>query len=272
MLRQAIVQHRRKFGVLLHRHFGRLRRARNRYLQVMLSCLTGTIYDDPPLKVLGNDQFDPELREYGWDWPSKAHTMIGRRRMENLRTLAESVIFNGVQGDFIETGVWRGGACIYMRAILEAYEVKNRVVWLADSFEGLPPPNSTTYPADKGDVFHTYTDLAVSIEHVQKNFAKYNLLDGQVKFLKGWFKDTLPTAPIKRLALLRLDGDMYESTMDALRHLYDRLSPRGFVIVDDYRVVAGCREAVDDFRKLRGIDDLIEEIDGVGVFWQKTRW
>ena len=159
-----------------------------------------------------------------------------------------------------------------MRAIFHTYGVKNRRVWLADSFEGLPPPDPLVYPADADDAFHTYADLAVSLDAVKQNFAKYGLLDDQVMFLKGWFKDTLPTAPIERLALLRLDGDMYESTIDALRHLYDKLSPHGFVIVDDYRVVEGCRKAVDDFRKLRGIDDLIKEIDGVGVYWQKSRW
>lgn len=258
-------------ATILYRHFGSLRKVRHQYLQVMLNCLTGSIYNDPPLKAMGTGQFDAELREYGWDWPSKAHSMIGRKRMENVRALAENVIFSGVQGDFIETGVWRGGACIYMRAILGAYGVKNRKVWLADSFEGLPPPDPATYPADRGDIFHTYSDLAVSIDDVRQNFAKYNLLDDQVIFLKGWFKDTLPTAPTGPLALLRLDGDMYESTMDALRHLYDRLSPRGFVIVDDYRVVDGCRAAVDDFRATRGIDDAIIEIDGVGVYWQKTK-
>ena len=270
----------RKIGIIrrmltayiLYRDFGRLRRVRDRYLQLMQNCLTGSIYEDPPLKVLGNEQFDAELREYGWDWPSKAHSMIGRKRMENLRALAERVIFGGVPGDFIETGVWRGGACIFMRAILEAYGVKNRRVWLADSFAGLPPPDPASYPADAGDMFHTYADLAVSIDEVKRNFEKYGLLDDQVVFLKGWFKDTLPEAPISRLAILRLDGDMYESTTDALRHLYDKLSLRGFVIVDDYRVVAGCREAVDDFRAARGIKDMIVEIDGVGIYWQKTAW
>jgi O-methyltransferase len=273
-------QFRRKIGTVrrmlsayvLYRHFGGPRRVRDQYLQLMQNCLTGSIYEDPPLKVLGREQFDAELREYGWDWPSKAHSMIGRKRMQNLRALAERVIFGGVPGDFIETGVWRGGACIFMRAILEAYGVRNRRVWLADSFEGLPPPDPATYPADTGDTFHTYTDLAVSIDDVKRNFEKYSLLDDQVIFLQGWFKDTLPAAPIGRLALLRLDGDMYESTIDALRHLYDKLSLRGFVIVDDYRVVAGCRAAVDDFRAMRGITDLIVEIDGVGVYWQKTAW
>jgi len=257
---------------LLYQNFGRLRRIRDRYLKLMQNCLTGSIYEDPPLKVLGNEQFNAELREYGWDWPSKAHSMIGSKRMGNLRALAERVIFDSVPGDFIETGVWRGGACIFMRAILETYGVRNRRVWLADSFEGLPPPNPAAYPADTGDMFHTYADLSVSIDEVKRNFEKYGLLDDQVVFLKGWFKDTLPEAPIGRLAILRLDGDMYESTTDALRHLYDRLSPSGFVIVDDYRVVAGCREAVDDFRAARGIKDMIVEIDGVGVYWQKTAW
>lgn len=272
-------QYRRKIGIVRrklvayvhYRHFGGLRRVRDRYLQLMHNCLTGSIYEDPPLKVLGNEQFNAELREYGWDWPSKAHSMIGSKRMGNLRALVEAVIFGGIPGDFIETGVWRGGACIFMRSILEAYGVRNRKVWLADSFAGLPPPNPTAYPADAGDVFHTYADLAVSIDEVKRNFEKYGLLDDQVAFLKGWFKDTLPEAPIGRLAILRLDGDMYESTTDALRYLYDRLSIGGFVIVDDYRVVAGCRVAVNDFRAARGISDAIVEIDGVGVYWQKTK-
>jgi len=235
----------------------------------MQDCLTGSIYEDPPLKVLGSEHFDPTLREYGWDWPSVAHSMIGRKRMGNLRLLAERVLFDCIPGDFIETGVWRGGACIYLRAVLEAYGVKDRRVWAADSFEGLPPPDAA-YPADIGDKFHTYRELAVPLETVKHNFERYGLLDGQVMFLKGWFKDTLPDAPTGPLAILRMDGDMYESTMDALTHLYDRVSPGGYVIVDDYRVVEGCRRAVDEFRAGRGIADEIVEIDGVGVFWQKT--
>lgn len=256
-------------AALVYRHFGSLRRVRERYLQLMLNCLTGSIYQDPPLKTLGSETFDATLREYGWDWPSMAHSMIGRRRMGNLKLLAERVLFDSVPGDFIETGVWRGGACIYLRAVLDAYGVKSRRVWAADSFEGLPSPDDA-YPADVGDLFHTYADLAVSLDVVKRNFERYGLLDDQVVFLKGWFRDTLPTAPTGPLAILRMDGDMYESTMDALTHLYDRVSPGGYVIVDDYRVVEGCRKAVDEFRVERGIEDEVVEIDGVGVFWRKT--
>lgn len=245
------------------------KRLRNLYISLMENCLTNSIYQDPSFTKQGMKDFDPKLREFGWDWPSVAHTMIGRRRMSNLRSLVENVILHGIPGDLIETGVWRGGACIYMRAILEAYGISDRRVWVADSFEGLPPPNPNEYPSDSGDVFHTYTELIVPLEEVQRNFSRYGLLDDQVVFLKGWFRDTLSTAPIDKLAILRLDGDMYESTTNALESLYDKLSIGGFVIVDDYHMVESCRKAVEDFRLSRGITDVIQEIDNVGVYWQK---
>lgn len=251
-------------------YFRKLRTMRGRYLDLMQRCLTGTIYEDAPFAVLGQKEYDAQLREYGWDWPSKAHTMIGLKRLSNLRALTESVIRNRVKGDLIETGVWRGGACIMLRAVLEAHGVKNRRVWLADSFEGLPAPNPEFYPADEGEKFHEYQELSVSIDQVKRNFEKYGLLDEQVIFLKGWFKDTLPTAPIEKLAVLRLDGDLYESTILPLEVLYDKVSVGGFVIVDDYHVVEGCRKAIHDFFVARNISPQVVEIDGVGVYWQKT--
>src|SRR6185503_17612375 len=171
------------------------------------------------------------------------------------------VINNKVEGDLIETGVWRGGTVIFMRAILKACEVTDRVVWAADSFEGLPKPNPDKYAVDKEDKFHTYDELRVSLDMVKENFRKYDLLDDQVRFLKGWFKDTLPVAPIKKLAVLRLDGDMYESTMDALVHLYPKLSVGGYAIIDDWGAVEGCRLAVLDYRKQKNITEEIITID-----------
>jgi O-methyltransferase len=243
---------------------------REAYLQLLMRCIIGTIYRDPPLRDDKGRGYDPEVREYGWDWPSSAHSMIGRKRMENVRNLVESVLGEHVPGDLIETGVWRGGACIFMRGILKTYGVRDRIVWVADSFEGLPKPDENRYPADRGDAFHTFKELAITLEEVQDNFARYDLLDDRVRFLKGWFKDTLATAPIDRLALLRLDGDMYESTMDALTPLYPKLSRGGYVIVDDYHVVAGCKQAVEDYRAAHAITDPLREIDGVGVYWQRS--
>jgi O-methyltransferase len=157
-----------------------------------------------------------------------------------------------------------------MRGMLKALGDTSRTVWVADSFAGLPAPDERSYPKDKGDIHHTHKELAVSLEAVQENFRKYDLLDDQVRFLKGWFKDTLPTAPIQKLAILRLDGDMYESTMDGLNNLYSKLSVGGFVIVDDYGAVPACREAVHDFRRDKLVTDEIIRIDWGGVFWQKT--
>lgn len=247
-----------------------VQRQRDAYLTLLLRCLVGTIYRDPPLLDEKGRGYDPEIREYGWDWPSSAHSMIGLKRMQNVRDLVESVIGNGVPGDLIETGVWRGGACIFMRGILKTYGVTDRVVWLADSFEGLPKPDEARFPADKGDSFHTYKELAITLDEVKDNFTRYGLLDEQVRFLPGWFKDTLPAAPIERLAVLRLDGDMYESTIEALTPLYPKLSPGGFVIVDDYHVVPGCKQAIEDYRSEHNIHDELREIDGVGVYWQRS--
>jgi O-methyltransferase len=115
---------------------------------------------------------------------------------------------------------------------------------------------------------HAMEALAISVDDVRANFRKYGLLDDQVRFLKGWFADTLPGAPIERIAVLRLDGDMYGSTMDALTALYDKVSEGGFVIIDDY-VLDPCRQAVHDFRDARGIEDEIVRIDGYGVFWRR---
>ncbi len=248
----------------------RMETIRDDYLSLMERCLTGAIYEDRPLKALGTEVYDPALREVGRDWPSLAHTMIGIKRLRNLRVLTEEVIRNQVPGDFVETGVWRGGACIMMRAVLKAYRITDRRVWVADSFQGVPPPDAQNYPADRDSDYHTFPDLSVPADVVRRNIGKYGLLDDQIVFLEGWFRDTLPAAPIERLALLRLDGDLYESTIVALNALYEKLSVGGYAIVDDYHVVDGCRAAVSDFRAERGVRSELSEIDGVGVFWQKS--
>ena len=239
------------------------------YLDLLEQALTNTLYGDPPQNP-GLKDYDADVRLRGWDWPSQAHTMIGRARLRHLRELVEEVLAHDVKGDFLEAGVWRGGATILMRGLLAAYDVPDRKVWVADSFAGLPSPDEGQYPADKGDPHHTLTQLAVSIEEVKGNFEKYNLLDDQVRFLEGWFKDTLPAAPIDRLAILRLDGDMYGSTMDTLRALYAKVSRGGYVIVDDY-ILPPCRQAVSDFRGTCGIEDEIREVDGAAVYWQVSQ-
>jgi O-methyltransferase len=214
--------------------------------------------------------FDQQVRAEGRDWPARAESMAGLRRLENLQFCVTDVLARKVPGDLIETGAWRGGVTIFMRAILEAYGDTERQVWVADSFQGLPRPDPERWPAEAGDEHWTMDQLAVPLEEVQANFARYGLLDERVRFLPGWFKDTLPTAPIERLAVLRLDGDMYGSTMEALEALYPKLSVGGYVIVDDYGAIAQCKEAVTDFRTAHDIIDPMETVDWTGVYWQRA--
>jgi hypothetical protein len=157
-----------------------------------------------------------------------------------------------------------------MRAALKAHGVTDRCVWLADSFAGLPPPNSKDFPNDASWDLSTFDYLAVPRAQVEDNFRRYGLLDEQVRFLEGWFHETLPTAPIDDLAILRLDGDLYESTIVALTHLYPKLSPGGFCIVDDYGNIDACKAAVHDYRQAHGIDDEILDVDGYGAYWRKS--
>jgi Macrocin-O-methyltransferase (TylF) len=204
-----------------------------------------------------------------FDLPPWPLTMIGSRRLENVGQCMRNVLEKGVPGDFIETGVWKGGTTIFMRGVLRAYGIADRRVYVADSFEGVPAPDPTRYPADKGLDFHLWSGLAVDLPAVRENFARFGLLDDQVEFVKGWFRDTLPALRGHTWAVVRLDGDLYESTMDALENLYDDLAVGGWLIVDDYEIEA-CRQAVTDFRAARGVTDRINAIDGYGVCWQKA--
>jgi hypothetical protein len=260
------------------------------YLDLMKKCLMNLIYGELEawpvepsrfwkrqlvsalrargVKLVWDRPFDPDARLNGQSWPAGAHTMLAIKVLDHLQFCVEDVLAKRVPGDLIETGVWRGGATILMRAVLKAHGVTDRFVWVADSFNGLPPPDPAKYPADAGAHYHLNRFLAVSLDVVKSNFEKYGLLDGQVRFLKGWFRDTLPSAPIEKLAVIRLDGDMYESTMDALTSLYPKLSAGGYLIADDY-ALPGCKRAVHDYRDANGITDEIVPIYGPAVYWQR---
>jgi len=210
-----------------------------------------------------------KARVEGRDLPLEAETMIGLLRLDNLGACIKDVLDHNVPGDLLEAGVWRGGAAIFMRAALRAYGAADRQVWVADSFRGLPPPDPQRFPADAKDRLSSRPQLAVSLEEVKANFQRYGMLDEHVRFLEGWFQDTLSDAPVERLAVLRIDGDMYQSTMEVLQSLYAKVAAGGYVIVDDYGAMASCRAAVDDFRSQNGIDEELVTIDWTGVYWQK---
>jgi hypothetical protein len=269
------------------------------YLDLLKRSLIGLIHEDPGIRFTWDDPdastfvpFDRDARLHARDWPSRADTMIGMRRLDHLEALVTGILAAGTPGDLIETGVWRGGATIFMRGVLKAHGVADRTVWVADAFAARFPTTE-----DEGASSRSFTSPALaelrrlhagidpmtatfkarhdalwagtSYDEVRERFSRYGLLDEQVRFLRGWFRDTLPSAPIEHLALLRVDGDLYDSTYDALDALHPRLAPGGYAIVDDYGDFAECRQAVHDYFAAAGIDPALEPIDDDAVFWQK---
>jgi len=218
------------------------------------------------LMVVRRQAYDARRRELGQDWPMVGLTMVGHKRLDNVRSCIETVIADNIPGDFVECGVWRGGASIYAKALFDAFGASDRTVWLADSFEGMPVLNTEEDRVDLDLSWLKY--LAVTQDQVAANFRRLNLLDDNVRFIKGWFSESLPTAPIETIAILRLDGDYYTSTMAPLRSLYRKVGPGGFVIIDDYNVFAGCKRAVTEFRAAHNISAELVPIDDYAVYWR----
>jgi len=186
------------------------------YLEMMKSLLSATAYNAAELSVkpathqgaagLHAGKMNKNTREGGGDWTYMGATMIGWKRLDNIRNLLQDVIKNNVKGDYIETGVWRGGASVFARAVISAYgEAENRVSYVCDSFAGLPPGDKKLDARDANWDHTPY--LEVPIEIVTNNFIKYDMLDSNVVFAKGFFNETMPplSKEIKHLAVMRLD-------------------------------------------------------------------
>ena len=212
-------------------------------------------------RVLRDDE--RRLRSVGMDWPLQGLTMTGLSRLDDLQACVESVVRDGVDGDLVEAGAWRGGASILMRATLDALGDAARTVWVADSFQGFPDDE-----AGEHIDLSLYEFLAVPLEEVKANFARFGCSEG-VRFVPGFFEDTLPGLADGHWAIVRLDGDTYEATMTALSSLYPGLALGGYLVIDDYGALEECRRAVDDFRGRHGITEPLEEIDWTGMRWRR---
>ena len=242
------------------------------YIHLLKKCLLDSVYEPTSYNTTTGAEARPSDQQValGQYWPKRAHTMIGWKRLTNIETCFDEIVKNKIPGDLIETGVWRGGATILMAGLNKAYK-ENRKVYVADSFEGLPPPDYKKYSGEKGgdaENYHKVHAFAVSLEEVKKNFQRYDLLDDNVIFVKGFFEHSLKNADIGQLAMLRLDGDMYSSTMQALEALYDKVSVGGYILIDDF-CLAGCRRAIADFRQSRNITSEIKTVDWTGRYWVK---
>ena len=207
------------------------------------------------------------LRAMGADWPFSGLTMVGLERLDDLQACVESVIADGVEGDVIEAGTWRGGASILVRATLDSLGATDRTVVLADSFKGLPAPGEA-FPEDVDLDLSSVDYLSASAEEVRGHFERLGLEEG-LEFVPGFFSETLPGLRGRRWSVVRLDGDTYEATWVGLDSLYPGLSKGGYVIIDDYGLIPECRAAVDDYRREHGVTAPIEKADWNGRRWRR---
>jgi O-methyltransferase len=205
------------------------------------------------------------LRAAGMDWPKYGLTMVGLRRLDDLQGCVEQIVRDGVEGDLIEAGSWRGGASMLMRATLDSLGERGRTVWVADSFQGFPEAGEADREHDQWAAMHF---LGVPLDEVRASFERLGL-DSGVEWVPGFFEDTLAGLGGRRWALVRLDGDTYDATMHTLRTLYPGLARGGHLVVDDYGALEECRRAVDEFRAEQEIAAPLEEIDWTGVRWRK---
>eukprot|EP01105_Mastigella_eilhardi_P002278 TRINITY_DN1278_c0_g1_i2.p1 TRINITY_DN1278_c0_g1~~TRINITY_DN1278_c0_g1_i2.p1 ORF type:complete len:327 (-),score=81.79 TRINITY_DN1278_c0_g1_i2:62-1042(-) len=245
------------------------------YLDTVRDSLLGLTHRTTELSVAPNagDRVVHALvlndRVEGKDWPVFGLTMVGGRRMENIEWALRKVVGEGVPGDFMECGVWRGGASIFARAVLDTLGEDGRKVILADSFEGLPAPRTGN---DKS-FWSQMEYLRVSLETVKQNVASYGMNPeaSNMQFCKGYFVDSLPVCQVNQLAVLRMDGDMYESTMDQLFNLYQKVSVGGVVIVDDYGLPE-CKRAINEFKTWHNMDEPLVAVDSwSGRYWIKQK-
>lgn len=227
----------------------------------------GLYPEESIIKEMISNPMDQHRLE-GLDWPEDGLTMIGLKRMNNLHEMLDYVRKNNISGDLMETGVWKGGATIFMKLYCDLYGMDKKV-FVCDSFAGLPKP-SGNFKHDEGDTHYTETKLAISLEQVQNNFKLFKCLDDKVIFIQGFFGETLPNNElVEDLAILRMDGDMYESTYDVFHSCYDKLVDRGVCIIDDY-CLKGARECTHDFRQEKNIQSPLVKVDTCGVYWIKN--
>jgi cephalosporin hydroxylase len=183
-----------------------------------------------------------------------AYAGLGRVRLNHIEACLEAIREEGVEGDFVDSGTGRGGAAIFMCGFLEAHEMADRRVWVADRFES----RGSTADFEFAHDFNTVRD----------GFARFGLLDDRVVLLQGPPSQTLAEAAVGEIALLRVASEDPEEVGALLGGLHDRVASGGFVVVDGYGAPA-CESAVDEFRSTRGVVEPLQRIDWSAAAWRK---
>jgi Macrocin-O-methyltransferase (TylF) len=231
--------------------------------------------------------FVEESRENGRDWPPYSYTMTGHRRLEQMRAAVLEVELNQIPGSIVELGVWRGGMMMYVAATLQ--ELRQQ---LLSQFPDDPlPPKRNLYLYDAygrvgGGKYGIAADyLAVPLEEVTAGFDFFGLREpverdpamdpaiySPVNFVKGLFSDTVPKwESDETIAVLRLDGNFYESHQMPFYHLYERVPIGGIIVLDDIGSHAPVKRFWKDFQEDQGFTEELTHIDWTGGWYRKTK-
>jgi hypothetical protein len=242
---------------------------RDKYLHTLKLALTGSLYPMAgrcsPKDCKSTLPYDAELRERGNDWPPAGYTMVGNLRLDNIRWILEDWVRHHIPGDFVELVVWRGGSCIFARAVLDSLDEQHRKVILFDAFGEIP-----SY-GQKSEF------LSVSKEDVEATFGLLGFSTGDnVKFVEGLFHNTIPKyakdlPDDQVISVLRIDGNFYSSYQDAMYHLYDRVPVGGYVIFDDILSTPGVQQFWKDFKSDQGITEEFTPIDDHSTWFKKVK-
>ena len=211
---------------------------------------------------------------------NKEFTMTSILRMYALYNGMKYVLDNNIEGDIVECGVWKGGSMMLCVDMLLNRDIKDKKLWLYDTFEGMSEPTDKDLHAGfqekalfkwKRRQKSTYNTWCYSpIEDVKRNMLSTAYPEENINFIKGKVEDTIPGDIPKKISLLHLDTDWYESSYHELIHLYPLLSKNGVMIVDDYGFWQGSRDAVDQYFKEKSIKLLFNRIDYNGRLFIKT--
>lgn len=200
------------------------------------------------------------------------YSMGGRKALENAFEVTALVEQKKIVGALVECGVAKGGTAAMMALTNRELGTIKRPKWFFDSYEGLPEPTAEDFEGGKAGHFICPLPKGACLGAIEQvsdlMFDKLNLPQNEVHLVKGWFQDTVPVhrERIGPIAVLRLDGDWYESTKVPLENFYDQVSLGGYIIIDDYATCFGSRKAVDEFRAERNITASLCP-DGRGGVW-----
>lgn len=205
----------------------------------------------------------------------KPYTMTTVERMYALYNSVIYILTNNIKGDFVECGVWRGGSSMLVARMLFNRNVRDRKIYLYDTFEGMSEPTANDVDLSGRDAsillkeYENEKETSVwclaDIDDVKNNMKKTGFFEQNIVYVKGKVEDTIPNqSPDRDIALLRLDTDWYESTKHELNFLFPKLLERGVLIIDDYGHWTGCRKAIDEYFAENNIPILLNRIDYTG--------